>query len=170
MGEQSATGAAFRLATLLKPRCLAMVGICAGRRGEVNLGDVLVAESVFKLGSGMVRRYYKEEYPHEETFEEIKTYNLSARWLGKIRNSEQNLSDWTNSIWLKRPKSYEYQKHWLLHKIYEHQENPEANPHPKNHPNKSTECQKYGDVIEWLWDEGLLVKSDFNLKLTPEGE
>lgn len=35
-----------------QPRVLAMVGICAGVKGKVNLGDIVVGKQVFDYGSG----------------------------------------------------------------------------------------------------------------------
>jgi len=44
MGATKAAALATELTKELSPRCLAMCGICAGRRGDVFLGDVLVKE------------------------------------------------------------------------------------------------------------------------------
>lgn len=169
MGALSATAAAYRLVSLMKPRCLAMVGICAGRRGYVKLGDVLAAERVVQLKSGLERlSYVDDQPPSKEIHEDIITYNLHSVWQDKIRNYQRNLSDWTKTIGLEKPKSYEYQKHWLLHRIYEHQK--KGNLHPANLPNRKKECAEYGKVIQWLWNEGLLVKDDVKLTLTAQGE
>ncbi|WP_229202615.1 phosphorylase family protein [Rhizobium rhizogenes] len=37
-----------------RPRFVAMVGICAGRKGKVSLGDVIVAEPTWDWGSGKI--------------------------------------------------------------------------------------------------------------------
>jgi nucleoside phosphorylase len=54
-GAMGAAAAARRAATLverLRPACLAMCGICAGKRGEVALGDVIVAGRVYSFEHG----------------------------------------------------------------------------------------------------------------------
>lgn len=43
---------ASRASSGLSPRWLAMCGICAGRRGEVSLGDLIVADRVFSYDHG----------------------------------------------------------------------------------------------------------------------
>src|SRR5437868_3889929 len=47
MGETAAAVSAQALIDYLRPTCLAMCGICAGRRGSVALGDIIVASSVY---------------------------------------------------------------------------------------------------------------------------
>src|SRR5687767_5895814 len=47
MGEAAAAVRAVALIQELDPACLAMCGICAGWRGKVFLGDVIVADRVF---------------------------------------------------------------------------------------------------------------------------
>ena len=47
MGPELAANVATKLVSALKPHCLAMVGVCAGWREKVQLGDVIVAERLF---------------------------------------------------------------------------------------------------------------------------
>ena len=54
-GEMGESAAATRAATLidqLSPNYLAMCGICAGKRGDTFLGDVIVADRVFSYDHG----------------------------------------------------------------------------------------------------------------------
>src|SRR5579862_9003424 len=44
MGGVEAVSAAAQLVPELHVRCLAMCGVCAGRRGDVALGDVIIAD------------------------------------------------------------------------------------------------------------------------------
>jgi nucleoside phosphorylase len=44
MGETTAAAVATRFVAELKPAVLAMCGVCAGRPGWTNLGDVVIAE------------------------------------------------------------------------------------------------------------------------------
>jgi nucleoside phosphorylase len=44
VGATAAVNTLLPLLTELKPRCIAMCGVCAGRRGKVQLGDVVAAD------------------------------------------------------------------------------------------------------------------------------
>src|SRR5277367_1219915 len=52
MGGSQAVIAAASLLHEYEVRCLAMCGVCAGRRGEVELGDVIVADRVWEYDTG----------------------------------------------------------------------------------------------------------------------
>lgn len=52
MGMPSAAVTTANLISTFRPKYLAMVGICAGLRGRVEFGDILVADPCFDWGSG----------------------------------------------------------------------------------------------------------------------
>jgi nucleoside phosphorylase/CheY-like chemotaxis protein len=52
MGMNSAAVVSQKLISSFRPRIVAMIGICAGIRGETNIGDILVADPCFEWGSG----------------------------------------------------------------------------------------------------------------------
>lgn len=52
MGPSQAAGLAAKLTYVFRPRYLATVGIAAGIRGRVGIGDVLVADPTWDWGSG----------------------------------------------------------------------------------------------------------------------
>lgn len=52
MGMPAATALATKLGLLFRPKCLAMVGICAGNKSEVEIGDLVVANPTWDYGSG----------------------------------------------------------------------------------------------------------------------
>lgn len=52
MGGVAAANAAVPLVTEYQPRCIAMCGVCAGRKGEVQLGDVIVADRLWTYDTG----------------------------------------------------------------------------------------------------------------------
>lgn len=52
MGMPSASALATKMAMLFKPRLISMVGICAGKKGAVSIGDIVVADPVWDWGSG----------------------------------------------------------------------------------------------------------------------
>ncbi len=52
MGGVAATNALLPLVEAYRPRCVAMCGVCAGRPGKTNLGDVIAAERLFFHDTG----------------------------------------------------------------------------------------------------------------------
>jgi nucleoside phosphorylase/CheY-like chemotaxis protein len=52
MGLPTAAVIATKLISNYRPKVIAITGICAGVRGKVNLGDILVADPCFDWGSG----------------------------------------------------------------------------------------------------------------------
>jgi nucleoside phosphorylase len=52
MGAANAVIASASLIKEYEVRCLAMCGVCAGRRGDVALGDVIVADRVWQYDTG----------------------------------------------------------------------------------------------------------------------
>lgn len=52
MGMVSAAILASKALRAWRPRLLVMTGICAGVRGKVNLGDLVIAKQVFDYGTG----------------------------------------------------------------------------------------------------------------------
>lgn len=64
MGMPHSTAIAAKMIAKFKPRYLWMVGICAGIKGEVNLGDVIVADPCWDYGCGK----YNEDQAGEIKF------------------------------------------------------------------------------------------------------
>jgi nucleoside phosphorylase len=52
MGATAAVNTLLLLVTELRPRCIAMCGVCAGRRGKVHLGDVVAADRLYYHDTG----------------------------------------------------------------------------------------------------------------------
>lgn len=52
MGMPASAALAMKVGLLFRPRFMAMVGICAGRKGETNLGDLVAANPTWDYGSG----------------------------------------------------------------------------------------------------------------------
>lgn len=59
------------------PRCIAMCGVCAGRRGKVQLGDVVVAERVFLHDTGKVTRAIGEDPVVQQ---DLRTFSIRPDW------------------------------------------------------------------------------------------
>lgn len=164
MGENYTNNLATRLISELNPRLLAMTGICAGNKKDVFLGDIIVANRVFKFDYGKFVVSYKsqnhEQIRTEEIFHDIRTYNLNRQWEFQIQDFP---SDWINTIQTPRPKSYQHQESWLLHKLYDYQQQPETHPIPSEHPERKIECPDWKEIIRRLKQQELLAIDSFEL-------
>jgi nucleoside phosphorylase len=164
MGEYSTSILATRLVSELKPSCLAMIGVCAGNKKDVFLGDVIVANRVFKFDFGKLIAYYesksRQKIRTEEIFHDIRTYNLKRLWESSIQDFSK---EWIDSIKTQRPKSYHHQERWLLHKLYNYREYPSQNINPLDHPERAIECRDWKKVIERLREKELLRTESFEL-------
>ena len=81
-GAMGATATAARAAPLVKdlqPSCLAMCGICAGKRGDVALGDVIVADRLYSFDHGKLKAA-EDGKATPSFFHDIATYNLEGSW------------------------------------------------------------------------------------------
>jgi tetratricopeptide (TPR) repeat protein/nucleoside phosphorylase len=79
MGGERTANVAGQLQSHFKPRCLAMCGICGGRPGWTNLGDVVIADKVYRYDSGEQVNTTPGGKPIYKR--DITTYNLAAAWL-----------------------------------------------------------------------------------------
>lgn len=55
MGMPSASALSMKMSLLFRPKLIAMVGICAGKKGTCGLGDIVVADPVWDWGSGKLK-------------------------------------------------------------------------------------------------------------------
>jgi nucleoside phosphorylase len=115
MGGDFAANLATRLIIELRPRCLAMVGVCAGKRDKTFLGDVIVADRVFRYDAGKTTAFIKGEIIEKDFLSDIKTYNLNPKW--KYRADDFPVDSWVEAIKNKRPVSIQYQEGWLLNTL-----------------------------------------------------
>ncbi len=96
----TASGFAGHLIRELKPRCLSMIGICAGFQGKVSVGDVVVAERVFCYDTGKLKAFQEGRADKKEVFHDMNPYTLRPAWIQKVQNFP---SDWTGTIKAVRP-------------------------------------------------------------------
>ncbi|NER08516.1 MAG: 5'-methylthioadenosine/S-adenosylhomocysteine nucleosidase, partial [Okeania sp. SIO3C4] len=164
MGENDTSILATRLISELNPRCLAMTGVCAGNKKDVFLGDVIVADRVFKFDHGKLIANYKlidnQQVRFEEMFHDISTYNLNPQWKFAIEDFPK---DWLNTIQTCRPKSYYHQERWLLHKLYDYQQQPNESCRPDQHSDRPKECSNWKEVIRRLREKKLLKTESLEL-------
>ena len=150
MGGFAAGQVATRLVRELDPRCLAMCGICAGRRSQVFLGDVVVADRVYQYDTGKL-------YADGTMLQDITTYNLDPRW--KQAAEHFTLPD-VDRLQGARPLSLEQQQHWLLGILYDEEE-------PLRHPLRTSACPDWTRVVKRLKEKRFVTAT--GLGLTKKG-
>ena len=164
MGEAAAAVRAAALIQELDPECLAMCGICAGWRGKVFLGDVIVADRVFSYDFG--KQVSGGDERGDSFFHDITTYNLEATWRMDASYFAQEFQK-TPRLLRQRPLSKEAQARWLLYTLeaYERQ----AGPSPIDHPERKARCQDWRECIQALRKRGVIAGTPGELKLTEAG-
>ena len=155
MGPEYAANVATRLVSSFKPRCLAMVGVCAGWREKVQLGDVIVADRLFRYDNGKLRAFREGGALKEEVFHDIHTYNLKAKWR---HIAEDFPTDWITQISKNtRPLGYENQEVWLLFELNEVEKNPGAGATLMESPARKQNCPDWTNVIARLENRRMLT-------------
>lgn len=168
MGETAASERSRALIEHLQPGCLAMCGICAGRRGEVFLGDVIIADRAFSYDHGkLVAVADPVGGRREAIFHDIETYNLRRTW---AMDAAYDASDLAASVTgtLRRPPSLQRQCAWVLHGTFDHMQGPGTSP--ETHPDRPAQCPAWTTVLERLEAAGQLELGGDNMRLTPAGE
>ena len=153
MGGVAATNALLPLVEVYRPRCVAMCGVCAGRPGKTNLGDVIAPERLFFHDTG-------KRLP-EEVQQDLKTYNLRDDWKVAIEHFDFAVRFQDADWWTRRPIPYEWQENWILAKLHE------GVADPSTLPECNEACPQWEKVIESLWKSGHVL--DGALTLTDEG-
>ena len=105
-GDTPTAGAVHRLKQL-RPRMLAMTGICAGWEGKdgIEFGDVIIAEGGFQPREG--KQEGTKFHPDTHLY-------VSPAWV--LQQAKDSLSDegWVGTIKTQRPRSLRSQGEWLL--------------------------------------------------------
>jgi nucleoside phosphorylase len=90
----------------LRPRLIAMTGICAGWQAkDIQLGDVIVADRAFQVGIG--KQAGSSFVPDTRTYQ-------SPPWLLQLLKDFARDQNWASTIATPRPRSLRYQSEWLL--------------------------------------------------------
>ena len=107
MGLVAASTLALKMCRIFRPRLIVMVGIAAGVRGRVNIGDVLVADESWDYNSGKLAKTGTERVfapdPKAirilpETCEVFQNSNRNAKIISKAFDA------WKGALPPKRPK------------------------------------------------------------------
>ncbi len=167
MGETAAASGAAALIDHLDPRCLAMCGICAGKRGDVHLGDVIVADRVYSYDHGKLVASADASGARVENFyHDIKTYNLDSGW--RIDAQQFSLPPaLLDEIQRIRPPSPVVQEAWIRHRLAAH-EHGDA-PSPIEDPERARRAPDWTKRLLALIEAGLVTIADGKLALTPDG-
>jgi len=159
MGGVNAVDAAARLIDAYAVRCLAMCGVCAGRRGDVELGDVIIADRLWQYDTGK-RKVAIDAQGHATVREQadIDMYKIQPpEWL----QAAERFAPPPDAPWLAaRPRPHAAQADWILERVF-HQADPAADP------DQPVRCADYDKAVARLWKAGLLRGG--TLELTDAG-
>lgn len=165
IGEMGTAAAATRAASLVKdldPGCLAMCGICSGKRGDVSLGDIIVASQVYDYDRGkLVAR--DEGHATTDHYHDITTYNLERRWAmdaAYFARDVERIRDLVGP----RPIALRAQARWLMHALAAHERDRASSP--KDHPDRKKHCPDWPRVVTKLRADGLVILERGQLLLT----
>lgn len=126
-------------------KCIAMSGICAGRRGETNLGDVIFAD---RLWSYDVGKLVVEDGDNKFKGDMLQ-YRPKEIWVQQMQRVEFSpKTDWIET----RPKlPLESQEDWTLLQLL-------LGENPTEHTDFNIACPDWPKVLKRLWDKGWVVK------------
>lgn len=157
-GIGSAGHAAASLARLLKPKCLAMCGVCAGNPWQTQLGDVIVADRVWDYEAGVIICSGGDTDPVFQP--DIMTYLLRPSWAQAAKDFRpQSCAQWLGM----RPRPRDLQELWVLRELLEHRD-------PLDSPDQSTLCAEWTTVIQELEKSGQVQLQNGIVTLMPRGE
>ena len=164
MGETATAAAAMRLIFELRPLHLAMCGICAGARDQVGLGDVVVADRIFKFDGGSLRTTGNGSNVRVQISHDLRTYNLRPLW----RQQAEDMDDsWSGQLG-RPPRTIDEQALWLLQRLDRHRSGSSVRTVLKAlGKSRQKECPHWPDVIDLLRERGMLAPR--GLSLTASG-
>jgi len=153
MGKGSALTTLLPLVDALRPLCIAMCGVCAGRPGKTALGDVVVGERLYDYDTGKWTELGLEA--------DVRAYSLPAPWKIALEQFQPKSRFGGEDWWQRRPVPYEWQEAWVLAMLHQGVDNPVALPESKDR------CPQWSFVIENLWAAGDVKRN--TLSITAKG-
>ncbi|MDN7702828.1 effector-associated domain EAD1-containing protein [Burkholderia semiarida] len=144
-------GGAHALATLnhlwaeYPARCVAMTGICGGRRNKVSLGDVIFADRLYTYDVGKIVVEDGKQHFQGDPIQ----YHPPVVWLQRI----QAVASGSPGAWISsRPAlTLEAQEHWVLQCVLD-------NVKPQTHPGFASACPDWSETVSRLWRRKWLDK------------
>lgn len=109
MGETDAVLMAQEYLSEFEVKAIAMAGFCAGARGKVKLGDIVVPDVVYGYERGKMTS-------KDECLKSLSVFNLKELWKQKV---ERMNSDWRSTVYFSQPVDLEKQKKTLLQLLVE---------------------------------------------------
>lgn len=158
MGGVEAVMAAAPLLAEYDVRCLAMCGVCAGRRGSVELGDVIIADRIWDYDTGKIEVETRDGQRVEHAQADMKMHLIQPP--GWKQAAERFQIDRAAAWVAHRPRSHEAQGDWILERVHRDHD-------PTTDPDRATCCADFDRALERLWAKELLVRG--TLTLTDSG-
>jgi len=156
--------AAGGLLDVIKPRCLAMSGVCAGRRGKVQPGDVIVGNLLYTYDTGAIQVEYDERQKPQSRFKaDPDPVPLDEQWLHRAQAFKAAaVAEFRATNWLEqRPPTLEAQGNWVLAQL-------RAGTDPTDHPESGLRVPAWKEIVERLRKRRLVTKQA-PLALTSKG-
>lgn len=143
MGKEQASATLAHLWGEVPARCIAMSGICAGRRGKVALGDVLIADRLYSYDAGKLIVVDGVSHFQGDPIQ----VGPGPHWVQRM----QIVARAAPGSWIKeRPQlTLETQEDWVLLCGLK-------GMHPQAHPDFWLECPDWTLVLERLQKRGLI--------------
>lgn len=109
-GMPSSSALAMKMVERFKPRLIVMLGMCAGVKDKVNLGDVIVADPAWDWGSGKISQHENgsevfEAAPHQCTLD----HHLSQ--LANESGADESVLNFIRSGWNKAVPQGQFRVH-----------------------------------------------------------
>jgi nucleoside phosphorylase len=144
-GATAATNTLLPLVADLKPRCLAMCGVCAGRRGKTQLGDVVAAERLFYRDA--------EKRLPGEIQQDVTTYQLRDDWKAALHGMDV-VTRFRDAAWFRaRPISTEWREYRALVAMRD------GAAEPWRHVDPTLDETGWASIVASLRRHGLLAKA-----------
>jgi WD40 repeat protein/nucleoside phosphorylase len=161
-GELAATSRGHQLVQELNPICLAMCGICSGWRKTLALGDIVVADRLYRYDHGKIVVAASDE---EGLIHDLQAFNLETTW--KIDAAFLARAISLEALAKERPPSREAQRWWLLEALYVHEK--EGAPAPERRAEWTLTCPDHAAILSVLDAERLVDLEAETLALTEAG-
>jgi nucleoside phosphorylase len=123
-----------------------MSGVCAGRRGKVHPGDVIVGSLLYSYDTGASRTEYdKQGLPHTRFQAEPNPVPLDEQWLHRAQAFTVKAAvSFIGDQWLaERPPTLEAQGNWVLAQLH-------TKIDPASHGESARHCPAWKPTVERL--------------------
>lgn len=143
MGRDAIQSHASKIINETQLKCICMSGICAGRRGKVELGDVIFAERLWSYDAGKtIIEKGKEVFQAD-----MRLHGPSDLWIQHMQNIK--VSNFETKTWMKnRPDNpYENQELWAMNCL-------DKNAYPLELADLKTKCPDWTVIVKRLLQRG----------------